>query len=71
MQKMVYLVFNPTTGLYLGVHPAGEWVNLDEAKVYNTKSGARAVCQRLRLSAVDILEAQTILSFTGKVTKIK
>ena len=65
------LVFNPTTGLYLGVHPAGEWVCLDEAKVYNTKSGARAVCQRLRLSAVDILEAQTIFSFTGKVTKIK
>lgn len=49
MQKMVYIVFNPTT----------------------TKSGAKAVCQRLRLNAVDILEAQTIPSFTGKVTKIK
>lgn len=71
MQKIVYLVFNPTTGLYLGVHSAGEWVNLDEAKVCNTKSGARAACQRLRFNAVDILEAQTILSFTAKVTKIK
>jgi hypothetical protein len=68
MQKLVYVVFNPTTNMYLGLR---FWGTLDEAKLYNTKSGARAVCSRAMLTGVEILEAQPALSFTGKVTKIK
>jgi hypothetical protein len=68
MKKPVYIVFNPITNMYLGVRL---WGNLDEAKLYNSKSGARAVCERSNFHGVEIHEAQPVLTFSGKVTKIK